>query len=128
MMLLERIFLIPSESMEKFLLEIDRIKNEETLQELKIRMLNDKMMLLERIFLIPSGLPGRPIYRHLLFSPAKFNAYAGSVLPGLRDLTHGFEKLEEDQKLKKVDEVKKHLSDLMIVFRQAANWLDDKII
>jgi len=116
------------ESMEKFLLEIDRIKNEETLQELKIRMLNDKMMLLERIFLIPSGLPGRPIYRHLLFSPAKFNAYAGSVLPGLRDLTHGFEKLEEDQKLKKVDEAKKHLSDLMIVFRQAANWLDDKII
>merc|ERR1719300_1812729 len=107
MMLLERIFLIPSESMEKFLLEIDRIRNEETLQELKIRMLNDKMMLLERIFLIPSGLPGRPIYRHLLFSPAKFNAYAGSVLPGLRDLTHGFEKLEEDQKLKKVDEAKK---------------------
>ena len=44
------------------------------------RMLNDKMMYLERVFLLPSGLPGRPTYKHALFSPAKFNSYGKGSL------------------------------------------------
>ena len=39
------------------------------------RRINDVLMMLERTFLLPQGLPGRPEYRHALFSPAKFDSY-----------------------------------------------------
>ena len=41
---------------------------------------------------------------------------------------HDFDKLEEDEKIAVIDRVKKHLSDIMIVFRQAKSWLEDDVI
>ena len=38
---------------------------------------------------------------------------------------HDFDKLEEDEKMTVIEQVKKHLSDIMIVFRQAKSWLDE---
>ena len=52
----------------------------------------------------------------------------GSSFPGVRDLMHDFDKLEEDEKIAVIDRVKKHLSDIMIVFRQAKSWLEDDVI
>ena len=52
----------------------------------------------------------------------------GTSFPGVRDLMHDFDKLEEDEKMTVIEQVKKHLSDIMIVFRQAKRWLEeDKI-
>ena len=41
---------------------------------------------------------------------------------------HEFDKLDEDEKTAVITRVKKHLSEIMIVFRQAKGWLDDEII
>ena len=58
----------------------------------------------------------------------KINFLAGSSFPGVRDLMHEFDKLDEDEKTAVITRVKKHLSEIMIVFRQAKGWLDDEII
>jgi len=87
------------------------------------RRINDVLMMLERTFLLPQGLPGRPEYRHALFSPAKFDSYAGASFPGIQDLLHDLESLSEEEKKLRFKEVRKHLSDLMIILRQAASWL-----
>ncbi|KAL3881663.1 hypothetical protein ACJMK2_028073 [Sinanodonta woodiana] len=52
---------------------------------LAVRMLNDKMMQLERTFLDPEGLPGRPIYKHVMFAPSKFDSYTDNSFPGIVD-------------------------------------------
>ena len=41
---------------------------------------------------------------------------------------HDFDKLEEDERMTVIEQVKKHLSDIMIVFRQANGWLEDDVI
>ncbi len=41
---------------------------------------------------------------------------------------HDFEKLEEDDRMAVIEQVKKHLSEIMIVFRQAKGWLEDDVI
>jgi len=92
---------------------------------LKLRMFNDQIMLLERVFLLPTGLPGRPDTRHALFSPSKFNSYGSSAFPGISDLLHEVDKLGMEDKKSRFEEIKKHLSDLMIVFHQAKNWLSN---
>ena len=40
---------------------------------------------------------------------------------------HDFDKLEEDERMTVIEQVKQHLSD-MIVFRQAKGWLEDDVI
>jgi len=91
------------------------------------RIFNDQIMLLERTFLLPQGLPGRHNYRHALFSPAKFDSYAGAAFPGLQDLLHGAETLDGEKKRSRFKEIRKHLSDLMIVFHQASSWLSQNM-
>lgn len=49
-------------------------------------------------------------------------------MPGLTDLMHDFKKLDEEERDKRIKEVKMHLSDIMIMFRQAASWLNDSNI
>jgi len=98
-------------------------KEEEVVQPLRLRSLNDQIMLLERTFLLPGGLPGRAHHRHALFSPAKFNSYGGAAFPGISDLLHEVEKLDTGERRERFKEIRKHLSDLMIVLRQAASWL-----
>ena len=41
---------------------------------------------------------------------------------------HDFEKLVDEERDKRIIEVKMHLSDIMIMFRQAARWLNDSNI
>jgi len=93
--------------------------------ELSVRMLNDKLMLLERVFLLPQGLPDRQNFRNAIFSPSKLNSYAGTSFPGIRDLMQDFDKRLDNQKIVVLERVRKHLSEIMIVFRQAKNWLED---
>eukprot|EP00092_Neocalanus_flemingeri_P089241 GFUD01112903.1.p1 GENE.GFUD01112903.1~~GFUD01112903.1.p1 ORF type:complete len:755 (-),score=192.43 GFUD01112903.1:119-2383(-) len=126
-------FDLMTESLNGFKLSVNKwtemrkeIENTGALDDLfSQRILNDQIMLLERTFLLPQGLPGRHNYRHALFSPAKFDSYSGAAFPGIGDLLHGVDKLSKEEKTARFKEVRKHLSDLMIVFRQAASWLSD---
>merc|ERR1719369_1783444 len=102
----------------------DKMRGDGTLSNpIRLRELNDQIMNLERTFLLPQGLPGRPDIRNALFSPAKFNAYGGAAFPGISDLLFGWEKLDNESRVIRFEEIKKHLSDLMIILRQAASWL-----
>ena len=49
----------------------------------------------------------------------------GTSFPGVRDLMQDFDKLEEDEKSAVIVRVKKHLSEIMTVFKQAKDWLED---
>ena len=49
---------------------------------------------------------------------------AGSAaFPGVSDLLHEVEKLAPEDLEVRMEEVKQHLSDLLIVFHQAEEWL-----
>lgn len=95
------------------------------ISESRLRELNDRLLLLERVFIIPTGLPGRHEERHILFSPAKFNKWGSSALPGITDLLHGVETLNATQTVQRFKEIRRHISDIMIVFHQATRWLSD---
>ena len=90
---------------------------------LKARMVNDQIMKFERVWIMPKGLPGRDSIRHAIFSPAKHNLYGGAAFPGISDLLHGLDELETEERAERLLELRKHLSDLMILFSQAASWL-----
>lgn len=90
---------------------------------IKLRIANDQMMQLERVFYMPQGLPGRPEVRNAIFAPAKFNSYGGSAFPGISDLLHEIDSLEGEAKTQRWNEIKRHLSDLMIMIQAAARFL-----
>ena len=89
-----------------------------------LKMINDQLLRLERVFLLPEGLPaGRTKYRHAIFSPSKFNSYGGAAFPGIDDLLYGIDRLQGDDLTAREKELKKHISDLMIVIQNAASFL-----
>ena len=49
----------------------------------------------------------------------------GTSFPGVRDLMQDFYKLEKYERNAVIETVKKHLSEIMIVFKQAKDWLED---
>ena len=63
--------------------------------------------------------------RHALFSPSKFDLYSPSYFPGVEDLLHGIDELQGSQLEDRRKELRRHLSDLMIVIRGAASYLDE---
>ena len=89
-------------------------------------MVNDQMMQLERVFVMDGGLPERPTTRHAVFAPSKFNKYSGNGFPAISDLLYEFEKLNvgsPDHK-KRVNLIKQHVSDLMIMTKAATRFLN----
>ena len=86
--------------------------------------MNDQMMQLERVFLMPAGLPGRPQIRNAIFAPGKFNSYAGAAFPGISDLLHEIDDLKDGAKSARWKEIRRHVSDLMIMIQEAARFLN----
>ena len=105
----------------KFMNRLEIIKSSEDPMELRI--VNDQMMQLERIFNMPQGLPGRPGIRNAIFAPAKFNSYAGSAFPGISDLLHEIDDLDDELKVSRWKQIRQHLSDLMIMILEAERFL-----
>ncbi|XP_066957669.1 N-acetylated-alpha-linked acidic dipeptidase 2-like [Macrobrachium rosenbergii] len=90
-----------------------------------VRTINDQMMKLEQVFVLPKGLPGRPETRHAIFAPSKFDDYAASGFPGITDLLYQYEGLDAGNQQKKGEEIKRHISDLTILFQRATGLLKD---
>nr|XP_053627349.1 N-acetylated-alpha-linked acidic dipeptidase 2-like isoform X2 [Cherax quadricarinatus] len=95
------------------------------LDPVSIRAINDQMMKLEQVFILPAGLPGRPTVRHAVFASSQFDNYAPSGFPGISDLLYRIEELDAAERLKKEEEIKKHISDLTIMTERAASFLQD---
>ena len=89
-----------------------------------LRIANDQMMQLERVFNMPAGIPGRPEIRNAIFAPSKFNSYGGAAFPAIGDLLHEIEKLTGEEKETRWKEIKRHVSDLMIMVNEAARFLN----
>ena len=88
-----------------------------------LRYVNDQMIGFEKTLLLSEGLPDRTQYRHAVIAPSLFNAYGGSAFPGLGDLLYNIDILGEEDRAKRIKTLKKHVSDLMIVARRAAEFL-----
>ena len=76
---------------------------------------------------MPGGLPARSDVhdvRNAIFAPAKFNSYAGAAFPGISDLLHEIDDLEDNAKTTRWNEIQRHVSDLMIMIQEAAHFLD----
>ncbi len=62
-----------------------------------VQMLNSRLVALERSFIDPQGLPGRPLYRHVVFAPNAHNSYEGMTFAGVKDSAKSY---REAKKLK----------------------------
>merc|ERR1712227_132235 len=93
--------------------------------ESDIRIFNDQMRGFERTFLLYEGLPDRIQYRHVVTAPSLFDAYGGSAFPGIGDLLYKFDQTQENSEENKLvlKQIKKHVSDLMVIIKRAANYL-----
>ncbi|KAL5009287.1 hypothetical protein ScPMuIL_014868 [Solemya velum] len=83
------------------------------------RMVNDQMMQIERSFLDPSGLPGQPMYRHVIQTSSVFS---GDSFPGLVDTIAN---AETDDTEDRWEVVKQHLSVVTFTIQSAASTLRD---
>ena len=95
------------------------------LNDVQLRVINDQMRGFERTLLLYDGLPDRIQYRHVVTAPSLFDAYGGSAFPGIGDLLYKLDQSEEgsqDYKLT-VKQLRKHISDLMIITQRAAHYL-----
>ena len=72
---------------------------------------------------MPAGLPGCPQIRNPIFAPWKFNSYAGAAFPGISDLLHEIDDLKDGAKSARWKEIRRHVSDLMIMIQEAARFL-----
>ena len=93
--------------------------------DVQLRVLNDQMRGFERTLLLYEGLPDRLQYRHVVTAPSLFDAYGGSAFPGIGDLLYKLDKTEENSEEHRlvVKQLKKHVSDLMIITQRAAHYL-----
>merc|ERR1712029_805693 len=91
----------------------------------ELRVLNDQMRGFERTLLLYEGLPDRLQYRHVVTAPSLFDAYGGSAFPGIGDLLYKFDQTQENSEENKLvlKQIKKHVSDLMVIIKRAANYL-----
>ena len=65
----------------------------------------------------------QPNSRHAIFSPSKFDLYGSQAFPGISDLLHKIEDLDETTKKDRYKQLKKHVSDLMIMIKEASGLL-----
>jgi len=125
-LVLTQLFFI--DAVEEFRLratEFDQLTSDKELSESDIRIFNDQMRGFERTFLLYEGLPDRIQYRHVVTAPSLFDAYGGSAFPGIGDLLYKFDQTQENSEENKLvlKQIKKHVSDLMVIIKRAANYL-----
>lgn len=99
--------------------------NKSELQEnpLLIRALNDQLTQLEQNFINPQGIPEQPQYRHMVFALSLHDIYGSSSFPGIVDLMHEIKLASGSTGDPRWKELEKHISDLIVAFHQAGEFL-----
>ncbi|XP_037082814.1 N-acetylated-alpha-linked acidic dipeptidase 2-like isoform X2 [Pollicipes pollicipes] len=90
---------------------------------LAVRQANDILMGVERSFVDPHGLPDRPEFNHVIFSPSSLDGYTGVTFPGLVDLLHGVEELPAKERAARWQKIRQHVSVLSYLIGSAAHGL-----
>lgn len=85
-----------------------------------LRELNDRAMLAEQALLKTTGLPGRPLTRHLLWSPSEFDRRKVTGFPVLADLLFYISQLPPDTRDQGWKNVRFYLADVLVALRSAA--------
>lgn len=88
-----------------------------------MRLLNDKMTSVEKAFLKATGLPGRPLVRHLAFAPSEFDRYSVRGFPVFSDLLYYINRLPPQSQPQGWKNLRFYLSDLILAIKLAARAL-----
>ncbi|CAN7983704.1 unnamed protein product [Ixodes hexagonus] len=96
----------------------------ETVKPSLVRQLNDKMMSVEKAFLKPTGLPGRPLVRHLAFAPSEFDRYDVRGFPVFSDLLYYINRLPPESQGQGWKNLQFYLSDLVFAIKTATRALE----
>ena len=93
---------------------------------LAVRMLNDQIMELDRVLVLPGGLPFQNGTRNGVFGPRRSDIYGGrnEVFPGISDLLADIDDvLTIEEKQRRYEMLRKHITELMVAVHQAASHL-----
>ena len=99
--------------------------NETKVNPLMNTIYSDQIMKVDRAFLLPNGLPDQPNMRHAIISPAKRNSYGNSVFPGIWNIYDGLVGPNGSVSYDRLDQMKRHFSDLIVVIKRAGDILKD---
>ncbi|XP_055334529.1 putative N-acetylated-alpha-linked acidic dipeptidase [Paramacrobiotus metropolitanus] len=92
-----------------------------------VNEVNNRLMKVERMFVDPSGLPNRPLIRHILQAPAKANAYGSSSFAGIADCVayanEAMEKGDEGGRNYWINQLKLHYTKVVQMVNRAARFL-----
>jgi len=70
-------------------------------RKVEIDQVNEEYLLFERIF-IGRGLPGRPIYKHVVYAPGIWQGYEGLTFPSIREAITGHRWQEAREQIKEI--------------------------
>ncbi|XP_078323953.1 N-acetylated-alpha-linked acidic dipeptidase 2-like isoform X6 [Crassostrea virginica] len=89
---------------------------------LQNRMINDRLTQFERAFIDCEGLPGRPMYKHVMFAPSMYDSYSDNSFPGIVDTMN---EIEHQHAVEKWAVLKQQVSIATFTIQSAANTLKD---
>jgi N-acetylated-alpha-linked acidic dipeptidase len=78
----------------------------------EIDQVNKAYLQFERSF-IGKGLPGRPIYKHVIYAPGTWEGYAGLTLPSIREAVEGERWVEAEDQVQEITKLLKKASERM---------------
>lgn len=78
----------------------------------EIDKVNKAYLRFERSF-IGKGLPGRPIYKHVIYAPGTWEGYAGLTLPSIREAVDGERWAEAEDQVQEITKLFKKASEKM---------------
>ena len=87
------------------------------------RIINDQIITVEKAFIDFAGIPRRQWQKNVVFGTNIESAYSGWIYPGVLEALFDFE--TADDKLQRIDEVRKQLSVISHVINSAASVLQD---
>lgn len=85
-----------------------------------LRVINDKMSLAEHTMLKPTGLPGRPLTRHVLWAPSEFDPRQVTGFPVFADLLFYISQLPAETREHGWKNVRFYMADVLVALKASA--------
>ena len=86
-------------------------KGAASLDNARLRSVNEALYETERALILPKGLPKRDWYRHQIYAPGLYTGYGVKTLPGIREAVEAARWDEAKTEAQNVVTVLKHLND-----------------
>ncbi|XP_062590034.1 N-acetylated-alpha-linked acidic dipeptidase 2-like [Saccostrea cucullata] len=99
-----------------------KLQHPHKISVLESRQINDKLIQFERAFIDCEGLPGRPMYKHVMFAPSMYDSYSDNSFPGIVDTMN---EIENRNATEKWGILKQQVSVATFTIQSAANTLTE---